>query len=87
MFESLIFKQLSYLYFAVKIPAPEIKNATYDTDEAVISIRYEHDYVKDPEFQVEFWADHSHMKEVTSDFCTLALQPCAANASDMNIFQ
>ncbi|MCI4386617.1 hypothetical protein PGIGA_G00064560 [Pangasianodon gigas] len=47
----------------VKITTPEIENATYKLDEAVIHIRYMHDYVKTPDFQVEFWGDHSKVKE------------------------
>ncbi|KAM9451207.1 interleukin-7 receptor subunit alpha [Clarias gariepinus] len=47
----------------VKIPTPQIENATYKLDEAVIHLRYMHDYVKHPEFQVEFWENHSSNKE------------------------
>ncbi|KAF7697054.1 interleukin-7 receptor subunit alpha [Silurus meridionalis] len=47
----------------VKITTPEIKNATYKLDEAVIDITYEHEYVKKPDFQVEFWGEHSTVKE------------------------
>ncbi|KAF5906939.1 interleukin-7 receptor subunit alpha-like, partial [Clarias magur] len=47
----------------VKIPTPQIENATYKLDEAVIHLRYLHDYVKQPEFQVEFWENHSTNKE------------------------
>lgn len=48
----------------VKITTPEIENATYKHDEAVINIKYMHDYVKNPQFQVEFWGDRSKVKEV-----------------------
>ncbi|XP_053504208.1 interleukin-7 receptor subunit alpha isoform X1 [Ictalurus furcatus] len=47
----------------VKITTPEIENATYKDDEAVIHIKYMHDYVKTPDFQVEFWGDRSRVKE------------------------
>ncbi|XP_051533720.1 interleukin-7 receptor subunit alpha isoform X2 [Myxocyprinus asiaticus] len=43
------------LYKLVKIPAPEIKNATYreDTEEGVISIMHSHAFVENPKFEVE----------------------------------
>lgn len=52
----------------MKIPTPEIENATYVLDEAVIHIQYMHDYVSKPEFQVEFWGDRSNSKMVTLYF-------------------
>lgn len=44
---------------AVKIPAPDIKLATYmeDTEEVFIWFEHKHDYVSNPEFQVEIWGD------------------------------
>lgn len=59
---------MSYLYFAVKITTPEIENATYKLDEVVIHIRYKHDYVYNPHFQVEFWGNNTSVKEVTLSF-------------------
>ncbi|XP_043077421.1 interleukin-7 receptor subunit alpha [Puntigrus tetrazona] len=43
----------------VKIPAPEIKRAIYteETEEAFIWFEHSHEYVKDPEFQLEIWKD------------------------------
>ncbi|XP_026859183.2 interleukin-7 receptor subunit alpha isoform X2 [Electrophorus electricus] len=37
----------------VKIPTPEIQNATYKFDEAIIYIKYKHDYVINPAFEVQ----------------------------------
>uniref|UniRef100_A0A8C1KFN9 Interleukin 7 receptor n=2 Tax=Cyprinus carpio TaxID=7962 RepID=A0A8C1KFN9_CYPCA len=43
----------------VKIPAPEIKLATYmeNTEEVFIWIEHSHVYVKEPKFQLEIWRD------------------------------
>ncbi|KAF4098580.1 interleukin-7 receptor subunit alpha [Onychostoma macrolepis] len=43
----------------VKIPAPEMKRATYmeDTDEVFIWFNHSHGYVKAPRFQLEIWRD------------------------------
>lgn len=43
----------------VKIPAPEMKGATYmeDTEEAFIWFKHSHGYVKAPQFQLEIWRD------------------------------
>ncbi|XP_067279425.1 interleukin-7 receptor subunit alpha [Pseudorasbora parva] len=43
----------------VKIPAPEIKLATYmeNTEEVFIWFEHSHDYISNPKFQVEFWVD------------------------------
>ncbi|XP_073681194.1 interleukin-7 receptor subunit alpha [Garra rufa] len=43
----------------VKIPAPEMKRATYikDTEEVFIWFEHSHEYVKNPKFQVEIWGD------------------------------
>ncbi|XP_026989949.2 interleukin-7 receptor subunit alpha [Tachysurus fulvidraco] len=47
----------------VNITTPEIENATYKLDEAIIQIGYEHFYVTQPHFQVEFWGNNSSIKE------------------------
>ncbi|XP_036444577.1 interleukin-7 receptor subunit alpha isoform X2 [Colossoma macropomum] len=44
-----------YLVKIVKIPIPVVDNATYNSDEAIISIRYKHDYVDKPDFQLDIW--------------------------------
>ncbi|KAK2827302.1 hypothetical protein Q7C36_018228 [Tachysurus vachellii] len=44
----------------VNIPTPEIENAIYKHDEAIIQIGYKHDFVNDPHFQVEFWGNHTN---------------------------
>ncbi|KAI4886842.1 hypothetical protein NFI96_018409 [Prochilodus magdalenae] len=49
-----IHKQIN-LVKIVKIPTPEVHSATYDSDEALISIKYKHDYVEKPAFEVEIW--------------------------------
>ncbi|XP_056118969.1 interleukin-7 receptor subunit alpha [Rhinichthys klamathensis goyatoka] len=43
----------------VKIPAPRIKLATYteDTEEVSILFEHSHEYVTNPDFQVEIWGD------------------------------
>ncbi|KAK3555273.1 hypothetical protein QTP86_014885 [Hemibagrus guttatus] len=47
----------------VKITTPEIENATYKLDEAIIHIRYQHEFVDNPEFEVEFWGHHTTVKQ------------------------
>lgn len=43
----------------VKIPAPEMKLATYmeDTEDVFIWFEFSHDYVRKPKFELEIWGD------------------------------
>ncbi|TSQ12724.1 Interleukin-7 receptor subunit alpha [Bagarius yarrelli] len=47
----------------VKITSPEIESVMYTHDDAVINIRYMHDFVTHPEFQVEFWGKDPNKKQ------------------------
>ncbi|XP_056128350.1 interleukin-7 receptor subunit alpha-like [Rhinichthys klamathensis goyatoka] len=50
----------------VKIPAPEIKLATYmnDIEEVIIWSEHSHEYVTNPAFQVEIWGDKQSIRDV-----------------------
>ncbi|XP_016332756.1 interleukin-7 receptor subunit alpha-like [Sinocyclocheilus anshuiensis] len=54
-----VIKNVIDLSKMVKIPAPEMKLATYmeDTEEVFIWFEHIHEYVKNPEFQLEIWRD------------------------------
>ncbi|XP_051733101.1 interleukin-7 receptor subunit alpha [Ctenopharyngodon idella] len=55
-----------HLQKIVKIPAPEIKLATYmeDTEEVFIWFKHSHDYISNPEFQVEIWGNNTANKPI-----------------------
>ncbi|XP_067232790.1 interleukin-7 receptor subunit alpha isoform X1 [Chanodichthys erythropterus] len=52
-------EKVIHLQKIVKIRAPEIKLATYmeDTEEVFIWFEHSHDYVSNPDFEVEIWGD------------------------------
>ncbi|XP_066501879.1 interleukin-7 receptor subunit alpha isoform X2 [Hoplias malabaricus] len=58
------FHQDINLVKVVKITDPEVYNATYSSEEVLIFIKYQHEYVTDPLFQLEIWSDGVGKKTV-----------------------
>lgn len=57
--EIYIIRNFSFFVITVKIPAPQILLATYieDAEESFMSIQHNHDYVKNPLFQVKIFSE------------------------------
>ncbi|XP_048049926.1 interleukin-7 receptor subunit alpha-like isoform X1 [Megalobrama amblycephala] len=63
-----VIEQVIDMLKIVKIPAPDIKLATYmeDTEEVFIWLEHSHEYVSKPSFQVEIWGDKLANKSISA---------------------